>query len=55
MLEDATTKSWWRQVTGEAITGKLKENNCQYSTPNFIGGLARLNPNSLIMQPMKIL
>ena len=24
MLEDATTKSWWQQATGEAIAGKLK-------------------------------
>lgn len=24
MFEDATTKSWWRQVTGEAITGAMK-------------------------------
>ena len=24
MFEDATTGSWWRQVNGEAITGKLK-------------------------------
>jgi len=24
MFEDATTKSWWRQATGEAISGKLK-------------------------------
>lgn len=24
MFEDATTKSWWRQATGEAITGALK-------------------------------
>ena len=24
MFEDETTKSWWRQVSGEAITGKLK-------------------------------
>lgn len=24
MFEDATTKSWWRQANGEAITGKLK-------------------------------
>lgn len=24
MFEDTTTKSWWRQVNGEAITGKLK-------------------------------
>lgn len=24
MFEDETTKSWWRQATGEAITGSLK-------------------------------
>lgn len=24
MFEDATTKSWWRQATGEAVTGPLK-------------------------------
>lgn len=24
MIEDQTTKSWWQQATGEAITGKLK-------------------------------
>jgi hypothetical protein len=24
MFEDASTKSWWRQATGEAITGSLK-------------------------------
>jgi hypothetical protein len=24
MFEDATTKSWWRQVNGEAVTGPLK-------------------------------
>jgi Protein of unknown function (DUF3179) len=24
MFEDASTKSWWRQATGEAITGALK-------------------------------
>src|SRR3569833_2122490 len=24
MFEDATTKSWWQQATGTAITGKLK-------------------------------
>jgi hypothetical protein len=26
MFEDETTKSWWRQATGEAITGSLKAN-----------------------------
>ena len=24
MFEDATTKSWWRQATGEAVTGPMK-------------------------------
>lgn len=24
MLEDETTKSWWRQATGEAVSGRLK-------------------------------
>lgn len=27
MFEDETTKSWWRQATGEAITGALKGNS----------------------------
>jgi hypothetical protein len=41
MLEDATTKSWWRQVNGEAIAGKLKGQQLPevYST-NIIGRMA---------------
>jgi hypothetical protein len=52
MLEDATTKSWWRQVTGEAITGKLKGQQLPevYSTQTSLAGWLQLNPRSLIMQ-----
>ena len=52
MLEDATTKSWWRQVTGEAITGKLKGQQLPevYSTQTSLADWLQLNPNSLIMQ-----
>ena len=52
MLEDATTKSWWRQVTGEAITGKLKGQQLPevYSTQTSLADWLQLNPTSLIMQ-----
>ncbi|HEU5164756.1 MAG TPA: DUF3179 domain-containing (seleno)protein [Chitinophagaceae bacterium] len=52
MLEDATTKSWWRQVTGEAITGDLKGQQLPevYSTQTSLADWLQLNPNSLIMQ-----
>jgi Protein of unknown function (DUF3179) len=52
MLEDATTKSWWRQVTGEAIAGKLKGQQLPevYSTQTSLAEWLRLNPSSLIMQ-----
>jgi len=52
MLEDATTKSWWRQVTGEAITGKLKGQQLPevYSTQTSLADWLKLNPTSLIMQ-----
>jgi hypothetical protein len=52
MLEDATTKSWWRQVTGEAITGKLKGQQLPevFSTQTSLADWLQLNPNSLIMQ-----
>lgn len=53
MLEDATTKSWWRQVTGEAIAGKLKGQQLPeiFSTQTSLAGWLQLNPSSLIMQP----
>ena len=52
MLEDATTKSWWRQVTGEAITGELKGQQLPevHSTQTSLADWLQLNPNSLIMQ-----
>jgi hypothetical protein len=52
MLEDASTKSWWRQVTGEAVAGKLKGQQLPevYSTQTSLADWLQLNPNSLIMQ-----
>ena len=52
LFEDATTKSWWRQATGEAIAGKLKGTflpeftSKQMSLKNWLD----LYPNSTIMQ-----
>jgi hypothetical protein len=52
MFEDATTKSWWRQATGEAITGPLKgkklvEVECnQYTLNKFFF----LHPFGKVMQ-----
>jgi hypothetical protein len=53
MFEDKTTKSWWRQVTGEAIAGKLKGQQLPEfpSTQMSLGQWLLLYPNSLIMQP----
>ena len=52
MLEDATTKSWWRQVNGEAIAGKLKGQLLPevLSMQTSLAEWLRLNPASLIMQ-----
>ena len=55
MIEDATTKSWWRQSTGEAIIGplkglKLKEIHCQQSS---LSEWLSLYPSSTILQPDK--
>ncbi|MBS1607931.1 MAG: DUF3179 domain-containing protein, partial [Bacteroidetes bacterium] len=53
MFEDSTTKSWWRQVNGEAITGPLKGQTLK-EIPSEQTSLAvwmRLHPNTLIMQP----
>lgn len=52
MLEDATTKSWWRQVTGEAIAGKLKGQQLPevFSSQTSLAEWLQLNPSSLIMQ-----
>lgn len=52
MFEDATTHSWWRQVSGEAITGSLKGQRLPeyFSTQTSLSNWLRLNPHSLIMQ-----
>ncbi len=52
MFEDETTKSWWRQVNGEAITGKLKGQHLPefFSTQTSLAKWLELNPASLIMQ-----
>jgi hypothetical protein len=52
LFEDATTKSWWRQVNGEAITGKLKGEQLPevHSIQTSLSQWLSLNPNSLIMQ-----
>ena len=52
MFEHQSPKSWWRQVNGEAITGKLKGQQLPevFSTQTSLGQWLALNPNSLIMQ-----
>lgn len=53
MFEDATTKSWWRQATGEAITGKMKGSSLteipseQMTLKNWL----RKYPDSKILEP----
>jgi hypothetical protein len=52
MFEDAGTRSWWRQVNGEAITGKLKGKHLPeiFSTQTSLAAWLRLYPQSLVMQ-----
>lgn len=52
MFEDVSTKSWWRQATGEAIAGKLKGQKLPevLSTQTSLAEWLKLYPNSLIMQ-----
>ncbi len=53
MFEDKTTKSWWRQVTGEAITGPLK-GELLPEVESFQVTLKKLfeqYPHALVMQP----
>jgi hypothetical protein len=53
MFEDKTTKSWWRQENGEAITGRLKGQHLPevFSRQTSLTKWLQLYPNSLIMQP----
>ena len=53
MFEDNTTKSWWRQATGEAVTGKLKGQVLKeiLSQQMTLAAWLRAYPNSTVMQP----
>lgn len=53
MLEDKTTKSWWRQATGEAVAGKLKGLKLPevLSSQTTLRKWLALHPSSTIMQP----
>ena len=53
MFEDADTKSWWRQATGEAITGSLKGTMLKElpSEQMRLAAWIKQYPNTLIMQP----
>lgn len=53
MFEDATTHSWWRQVSGEAITGPLKGKKLEElpSRQMTLASWLRLYPSSAILQP----
>jgi hypothetical protein len=55
MFEDKTTKSWWRQATGEAITGELKGEKLPEfpSMQTTLSKWVELHPNTLVMQPDK--
>jgi hypothetical protein len=52
MFEDATTKSWWRQSTGEAVSGPLKgEVLVETESMQFtVAKLFDLFPSALVMQ-----
>jgi hypothetical protein len=53
LFEDASTGSWWRQATGEAVAGPCKGQSLP-ELPTLQTSLAtwlRLHPNSRILQP----
>jgi hypothetical protein len=52
MFEDQTTKSWWRQATGDAITGPLKGKALPEfeSTQLTLGRFFSLHPFGKVMQ-----
>ncbi|NII28865.1 DUF3179 domain-containing protein [Pseudoflavitalea sp. X16] len=53
LFEDATTKSWWRQVSGEAIAGPLKGRKLAEipSTQATLAAWMAAYPNSGVLQP----
>jgi len=52
MFEDATTQSWWRQVTGEAVAGPMKGAQLPEfpATQTSLQEWLTLYPGSLVMQ-----
>lgn len=52
MFEDSRTGSWWRQATGEAITGPLKGSSLEEipSQQTSLAAWIATNPSSQIMQ-----
>ena len=52
IFEDSTTKSWWQQATGIAVTGKLKGSKLSElpSAQMRLGDWLALYPNSKILQ-----
>jgi len=55
MFEDKTTGSWWRQSTGEAVTGKLKGQSLKEfeSKQMTIDNWFKLYPHGKVMQAVK--
>ena len=53
MFEDRSTKSWWRQVSGEAIAGPLKGRNLKEvpSQQMTLQAWLEIHPDTKIMQP----
>ncbi len=53
MFEDAATKSWWRQESGEAIAGPLKGTTLKEipSQQMALADWLALHPNSYVLQP----
>ncbi len=53
MFEDAATKSWWRQESGQAIAGALKGTLLKEipSQQMALGDWLALHPNSYVLQP----
>lgn len=53
MFEDHTTRSWWRQVTGEAVAGELKGRSLPEfpATQTSLSQWIALYPHTLVMQP----
>jgi len=53
MFEDATTRSWWQQATGVAVTGPLKGTSLQEiaSQQMTLAAWLRQYPHTAILQP----